>query len=135
MNERMIGYSDVYCFFLGKAPIFWWFKKESVVALSICESEYIVISMSACQAAWLDSLMLELRIKEEEVVILMVNDKSSINLTKHLIAHRTNKHIETRFDFLRDEVTKGKLVLEHCMTKVQVGDAMKKSLKIETFEN
>jgi hypothetical protein len=68
--------------------------------------------------------MLELRIKEEEVVILMVNNKSSINLTKHLIEHRRNKDIETRFHFLRDEVTKGKLVLEHCMTKVQVGDAM-----------
>lgn len=90
--------------------------------------------MSACQAAWFDSLMLELRIKEEEVVILMVNNKSSINLIKHLIAHRKNKHIETRFHLLTEQVTKGKSVLEHCTTKVQVGDAMTKSSKIETFE-
>ena len=36
--------------------------------------------------------------------------------------------------FLRDQVTKGKLGLEHCKTYVQVADAMTKSLKIETFE-
>jgi len=78
--------------------------------------------------------MLELGIKEEEVVILMVDNKSIINLAKHLITHGKSKHIETRFHFLREQVTKGKLVLEHCKTKVQIADVMTKSLKIETFE-
>jgi hypothetical protein len=77
---KLIGYSDAdccghkddrkstagYCFFLGKAPIFWCCsKKESVVALSTRESEHIVAAMSACQAALLDALMNELTIKEE----------------------------------------------------------------------
>jgi len=38
-----------YCFFLDKTPISWCSKKESVVALSTCESEYIAAAMSACQ--------------------------------------------------------------------------------------
>lgn len=37
-----------YVFLLGKAPISWCSKKESVVALSSCEAEYIAASMSAC---------------------------------------------------------------------------------------
>lgn len=146
--ERLIGYSDAdwcgdkddrkstagYCFFLGKAPISWCSKKESVVALSTCESEYIAAAMSACQAAWLDSLMTELEIKEEEAVILKVDNKSAINLAKHPISHGKSKHIEARFHFLREQVTKEKLVLEHCKTEVQIADAMTKALKIETFE-
>jgi len=65
------------------------------MALSTCKSEYISTA-SACQAVSLDSLMLELRIKEEEVVIFMIDNKSAINLVKHPIAHGKRKHIETR---------------------------------------
>jgi len=64
----------------------------------------------------------------------MVNNKSAINLAKHPIAHGKSKHIETRVHFLRDQVTKGKLVLDHCNTEVQIADVMSKYVKIETFE-
>jgi len=59
---------------LSKTPISWCSKKESVVALSTCECEYIVVAMSAYQAVWLDALMKELNIKEgkEEAAILKV---------------------------------------------------------------
>lgn len=141
----MIGYSDAdwcgdkddrkstagYCFFLGKAPISWCSKKELVVALSIAAA------MSACQAAWLDALMNELSIKEEgkeEAVTLKVDNQSAINLAKHPVSHGRSKHIEARFHFLREKVTKEKLILEHCKTKMQFADAMTKPLKIETFE-
>lgn len=102
------------------------------MALYTCESEYISTAMSACQVVSLDSLTPELRITE--VVILMVDNKPAINLIKHPITHGKSKHIETRFHFLREQVTKGKLVLEHCKTDVQVADAMTKSLKMETFK-
>jgi hypothetical protein len=90
-NVRMVSYLDAdwcgdkderkitagYCFFLSKAPLTWCSKKESIVALSICESEYIASGMSTCQAAWLDSLMTERRIKDEEEAVI---NKGSINI-------------------------------------------------------
>ncbi|MCI46656.1 hypothetical protein A2U01_0067897 [Trifolium medium] len=39
-----------YVFLLGGAPIAWCSKKESVVALSSYEAEYIAASLCACQA-------------------------------------------------------------------------------------
>lgn len=73
-------------FLLGSGPISWSSKKESVVALSSCEAEYIAASMGACQAIWLDNLMQELMIKKESVVELFVDNKSAISLAKHPIA-------------------------------------------------
>lgn len=63
-NVKMIGYSDAYwygdkddrkssaecCFFLDKVPISLCSKKEFVIALSSCESQYISVAMSACMS-------------------------------------------------------------------------------------
>lgn len=46
----------------GNTPISWSSKKKSIVTLSSCEAEYIVASMSMCQALWLDTLMEELSV-------------------------------------------------------------------------
>ncbi|XP_052734060.1 secreted RxLR effector protein 161-like [Vigna angularis] len=40
-------------FFLNEAPISWCSKKQSVVALSSCEEEYIPRCYAACQGIWL----------------------------------------------------------------------------------
>ena len=39
-----------YVFKFGTSPISWCSKKQSVVALSTCEAEYIAAAMPACQA-------------------------------------------------------------------------------------
>lgn len=65
---------------------------------------------------------------------LKVDNQSTIKLGKHLVSHGISKHIEARFHFLRDQVTKGKLILEHCKIEMQIADAMTKPLKIVTFE-
>lgn len=45
---RRIGKASTawYVFFYGKSPISWGSKKEPIVALSLCESEYVAASMS-----------------------------------------------------------------------------------------
>lgn len=89
--------------------------------------------MCACQALWLDTLMQELGMKGEDPVKLLIDNRSAINLAKHPIAHGRSKHIETRFHFLRDQVTKEKLILEHCRTEVQLADILTKPLKRDRF--
>lgn len=82
--------------------------------------------MSVCQALWLDTLMEELKMKENKEAKLLIDNKSAINLAKHPIAHRRSKHIETRFHFLSDQVNKGRIILEYCKTEVQLADILTK---------
>lgn len=105
------------------------------MVLSLCEVEHITVGVSACQAIWLDTLMQEIKVKKSGEVKLFMDNKSTINLAKHLAAHGGSKHIETQFYFLRDQVNKGKLILEYCKTELQVVDIFTKTLKGEKLIN
>nr|GMD16204.1 uncharacterized mitochondrial protein AtMg00810-like [Ipomoea batatas] len=46
-----------YCFMLGTTTCSWSSKKQSIVALSTCEAEYVATASSACQTIWLKNVM------------------------------------------------------------------------------
>lgn len=58
-------------------------NKEPIVALSSCETKYIVASLCVCQAVWLMNLLEELDKIEGEAVTLLVNNVFAINLAKN----------------------------------------------------
>ncbi|GAU44503.1 hypothetical protein TSUD_122730 [Trifolium subterraneum] len=99
-------------------------KKQPVIALSNCEAEYVVGSLAACQANWLQSLLSEIK---------RIDNKSAINLAKNHVSHGKSKHIETRFHFLKDQVNKRKLSLEYCSTNDQQADIPTKAVKRDQF--
>jgi len=60
--------------FLGSAPISWLSLKQKVVALSMCEAEYVATAIAACQAMWLRRLLGELNGVEAHPPALMVDN-------------------------------------------------------------
>ncbi|RDX89246.1 BEACH domain-containing protein C2, partial [Mucuna pruriens] len=74
-----------------------------VVALSSCEAKYIATSMGACQALRLENLMTEMKIRREEPMKMLIDNKLVTSLAKYPVAHGRSKHIETRFHFQRDK--------------------------------
>ncbi|GAU25767.1 hypothetical protein TSUD_222240 [Trifolium subterraneum] len=122
-----------YVFKFQNAPVSWCSKKQSVIALSSCEAEYVAGSLAACQANWLQSLLSEMKIIDNITVILKIDNKSAINLAKNPVSHGKIKHIETRFHFLGDQVNKGKLSLEHCSTNDQQADILSKAVERDQF--
>jgi uncharacterized OsmC-like protein len=84
-------------FLLGGAHIAWSSKKESIVALSSCEAEYIAASLCACQAIWLVNLLDEMMGEDHGTVTVKMDNISSSNLAKNPVAHGKSKHIEMRF--------------------------------------
>ena len=105
-----------------------------MVALSTCEAEYIAACSATCQALWLSSLINELKVSLDEAIELIVDNKSAIDFSKNLVSHGKSKHIDTKFHFLRDQVSKGGIKLRHCRSEVQLADIMTKSLKAERFK-
>lgn len=87
----------------------WCPKKQSVVALSTCEAEYISACSAACQALWLHTLLLELKINVCCFVELLVDNRPAIDLSKNPVAHGRSKHIETKFHFLEIKLQKERL--------------------------
>ncbi|KHN46010.1 Retrovirus-related Pol polyprotein from transposon TNT 1-94, partial [Glycine soja] len=109
-------------------------KKQTIVALSTCEAKYIAACVAACQALWLSSLLEELEVFTGEAVDLLEDNKSTIDLAKNPVSHGRSKHIDTKCHFLKDQVSKGKIRLQHCRTEKQLADIMTKSLKNEMLK-
>lgn len=123
-----------YIFLLAGAPVSWCSRKQSVVALSTCEAEYISACFAACQGIWLSSLLEELRAGIGTQIDLLVDNKSAIDLAKNPVSHGRSKHIETKFHYLRQQVEAGKIKLVYCKTDLQLADVLTKALKIEKFK-
>jgi hypothetical protein len=92
---RLVGYTDSYwdgsvsdrkstsrcCFSLGSAMTSWKIRKQSNIALSTTEAEYIVACSSSCEAIWLRKLLTGLFDLEIEATAILCDNQSCINMT------------------------------------------------------
>ena len=112
----------------------WMSKKLSIVALSTCEDEYVVASSSVCEAIWLKNLLKEFDHSQEESIIIYVDNKPAIELSKNPIQHGRSKHIDMKYHFLRDYVKKKVAKLQYCNTEEQVANIFTKALPVDRFK-
>jgi hypothetical protein len=146
-NFQITGYSDSdwagsledrksttgFIFFMGETAFTWTSKKQSIVALSTCEAEYIAAASCVCHAIWLRKLMEDLQQKQSEATKIFVDNKSAIALAKNPVHHERSKHIDTRFHFIREHIKEGDVELVHVNTHEQIADIFTKPLKTEVF--
>ena len=78
--------------------------QKATVALSTHEAEYVAASSSVCEAIWLKNLLKEFDHPQKESIIIYVDNKSAIELSKNPIQHGRSKHIDMKYHFLRDYV-------------------------------
>lgn len=70
--------------------------------MSLCEAEYIVAAMVACQGVWLAQLLTDMFGIESGVPELLVDNQSAIALRKNPVFHEQRKHIDIRYHFIRE---------------------------------
>ncbi|KAD1378135.1 hypothetical protein E3N88_42917 [Mikania micrantha] len=121
-------------FFYGNRPVAWNSQKQTTVALSSCEAEFMAASSAACQAIWLRGLLSELTGREEAQVEIRVDNKSAIALIKNPVFHGRSKHIDTRYHFIRESVEKEQIKIEYVRGEEQKADILTKALPRIKFE-
>ena len=90
----------------------WSSKKQSIVALSTCEAEYVATATSVCQSVWLSNIMTQFGFNLDVPIKIYVDNVSAINFAKNPIFHQRSKHVDNRYHFLQDQVGKNKIKLE-----------------------
>lgn len=103
----------------------WKSKKQTIVALSTCEAEYIAISSITKEAMWLSRLRSEiLRDDLRNAVQLYIdNDGAVVLAKKHATSQRT-KHIDIKYHFIRQAIENNDVSLHRVGTKDQVADPL-----------
>ena len=75
-----------------------------------------------------------MKIQKKEPICLLIDNKSAISLAKNPVDHGNNKHIDTRYHFIRDKVDKGKIKLIYYKSENNLPDLLTKPLKKVKFE-
>nr|GEU43402.1 copia protein [Tanacetum cinerariifolium] len=110
----------------------WFSKKQTALAISTTEAEYVSAKKACQQALWMKQALVDYNIVLDDIPILCDN-KGSIDLSKNHVLHSRTKHIKIHHHFLRDNVQKGNISIEKVFFKDNIADILTKPLKREPF--
>ena len=140
---ELTGYSDAswgndhdtrrsysgYVFLLGDSPISWSSKRQSTVALSTTEAEYIALTQACKEAMWLRQLLSELSFDQSMTATTIYEDnQSTIALAKNPVYHARSKHIDIQHHYIREKVQSQEITLEYITTDDMIADIFTKPL-------
>ncbi|GKB29490.1 hypothetical protein Tco_0868891 [Tanacetum coccineum] len=114
------------CQFLGSRLISWQCKKQTVVANSTTEAEYIAASHCCGQVLWIQNQMLDYGYNFMQTKI-HVDNESAICVVKNPVYHSKTKHIEIRHHFIRDSYEKRLIEMVKIHTDNNVADLLTKA--------
>jgi hypothetical protein len=118
--------------FLGRSLLSWSSKKQTFVALSTAEAEYVAAGQCCAQLLWMRQTLRDFGYNLSKVPLLCDNE-SAICMTDNHVEHSCTKHIDIQHHFLRDHRQKGDIEVYHVSTENQLVDIFTKSLDEKTF--
>ncbi|GJU73795.1 hypothetical protein Tco_1265200 [Tanacetum coccineum] len=121
------------CQFLGKRLISWQCKKQTIVANSTTEVEYVVAANCCGQVLWIQNQMLDYGFNFMNTKI-HIDNESTICIVKNLVFHSKTKHIEIRHHFIRDSYEKRLIQVIKIHTDHNVADLLTKAFDVSSDE-
>eukprot|EP00253_Pinus_taeda_P023860 PITA_23860 len=121
-------------FFMGSRLVPWFSKKQSSIALSTAEAEYVAAASCCTQLLWMMQTLQDFQITCTPPIPIFCDNTSAISISKNPVMHSKTKNIPIKYHFLREQVLEQKVKLEYVPSKEQVADILTKPLPRETFE-
>lgn len=145
-SSDLIGYSDSdfagdidsrksttgYIFQMNGGPITWCSQKQKTTALSTTEAEFVAACESAKEIVWLKQLLSELG-ENYNCVTLCVDNQSAIKLINNPVYHKRTKHIDVKYNFVREKVELGMIKVQYVSSNNQLADILTKALSTQCF--
>jgi hypothetical protein len=144
-NNPLIGYADSdfasdvntkkstsgWLYKVFGATVNWTTRKQRAIALSTTEAEFVALSTAATEGVWLQRLLNELGIKCD--TFKMFEDNKSCIQTTQNIGSKRLKHVDVRYNYVKELVNEGKIKVEHIRTEDQIADVLTKCLSGNQF--
>jgi hypothetical protein len=120
--------TSICCFTLGSAMVSWCSRKQSSVALSTAEAEYIALSVAVRKAMWLRKLLTDLFDHEMDPTIIHCDNQSCVKLSENHVFHDRSKHIKIKYHYIRDMAQRKEVHVQYLPTHEQIEDIFTKPL-------
>ncbi|GJT52123.1 hypothetical protein Tco_0978280 [Tanacetum coccineum] len=121
------------CQFLGRRLISWQCKKQTIVATSTTEAEYVAAANCCGQVLWIQNQMLDYGFNFMNTKI-HIDNESTICIVKNPVYHSKTKHITIRHHFIRDAYAKKLIQVLKIHTDDNVADLLTKAFDVSRFQ-
>eukprot|EP00171_Calliarthron_tuberculosum_P021771 IDg21771t1 len=115
--------TEGFVFLISGGAISWRSKKQTVVATSSCEAEYISVCSATKEAIWLSKLLSCLQGKVNAAPMkILVDNQGAIASAHNWSINARNKHIDIRYHFVREAVLANQVNISYCSGADQLAD-------------
>lgn len=126
-NNPLVGYADAN-WAENRTDRSWSCRKQTCVSLSSTEAEFIALSEACREAIWLRKLLEDFEQPLDEPTLINEDNQSCLALITQEGFSNRSKHIDTRHNFIRDNVQKGIITCRYCPTEEMLADICTKAL-------
>jgi len=99
------------------------------------EAEFVAFSAAVKEAVWLKRFLVHLKILENaaEPVLVHCDSQAAIAYTKDPKFHGKTKHIDIKYNFVRDMVARKEVNMKYIPTREMVADPLTKPIPRDVF--
>ena len=148
-NLEIMGYSDAdfagckdtkrstsgYIFTLAGGAISWKSCKQTLIASSTMQSEFVACFEATGQAVWLKNFVPGLRVVDSinKPLTLFCDNQAAVFLSSNNKSSGAAKHIDLKYLVVKDRVQDQTIKIQHISTKLMVADPLTKGLPPNLF--
>ena len=133
LDERKSTYGFI--FLLSNDAISWSSKKQPCTTLSIMKAEFMAFSSAVQEAVWLKRFLDHLGVIATSIDLVLVNcdSQAAIAFTKDPKFHCKTKHIDTKYNFVKDMVTRKEVNMKYISIRDMIADPLTKPILRDVF--
>ena len=148
---EVVGYSDSnyvgclssqrstsgYIFMLAGGAISWKSAKQTLVATSTMEAEFVSCFEASSQGIWLKSFISGLRIVDSisKPLRIYCDNSATVFFTKNNKSGSRSKHIDIKYLALKERVAAKKVTIQHINTELMIADPLTKGISPKLFRD
>ncbi|KAM1913352.1 hypothetical protein ACFX14_001304 [Malus domestica] len=125
-----------YIFMLNGGAVSWKSAKQTVIATSTMEAEFVACFEWMKQAVWLKNFLTDLKMVKsiQKPVRMFCDNNSAVFFAKNNRRTSASRLMDVKFLKVREEVKKGMIEVQHISTVLMVADPLTKALPIGEFQ-
>jgi len=128
-NDEVSSISG-YVFTLGGGAISWKSTKQTCIARSTMESEFITLELAGQEAEWLKGLLTDIPLwgKQLTPIFLHCDSQTAIGVAHNSVYNKKKRHIRIRHDAVKQLLKHGVISLKYVRFEKNLADPLTKGL-------
>lgn len=127
-NQEERKSNSGYVFIVNGGIISWCCRKQSCVALSSTEAEFISLAEACQEGVWIQRLLSDLNETVQKPFVVFEDNQSCLKMIASEKFSNRSKHIDTKYHFVKDYVANKIVTCKYCPTEEMVADLLTKPL-------